>query len=135
MVHIWNDNGRILTSNSKVRARNDWGITREPDMDVTEEEFLGNRCVARLGGDGRIVLGLTEGELRAERLLADRQEISEMKAELAASDYVAAKIAEGAATREEYADVLERRAELRARINGLEDKCRRIEAEIGGGEG
>lgn len=134
MVHIWNDNGRILTSNSKVRARNDWGVTREPDMDVTEEEFLENRCVARLGADGNIVLGLTEGELRAERLLADRQEISEMKAELAASDYVAAKIAEGAATREEYASVLERRAGLRARINELEEKCRLAEAEAGGAE-
>ena len=45
--------------------------------------------------------------------------IAELKAKLAATDYIAAKIAEGAATREEYSDELTQRAEWRARINIL----------------
>lgn len=43
---------------------------------------------------------------------------------LAATDYVAIKIAEGAATREEYSEVLAERAALRARINELEARIR-----------
>ena len=52
--------------------------------------------------------------------LAVTREIGELKAALAATDYIAAKIAEGAATREEYADKIAQRAIWRARINELE---------------
>lgn len=52
--------------------------------------------------------------------IAAVQEISELKAKLVATDYIAAKIAEGAATREEYAEKLAERAAWRARINELE---------------
>lgn len=48
------------------------------------------------------------------------QEIGELKAKLAASDYAVIKIAEGAATAEEYADLIKSRQEWRARINELE---------------
>lgn len=47
-------------------------------------------------------------------------EISDLKRQLAETDYVAIKIAEGAATAEEYADVLDLRRAWRARINELE---------------
>lgn len=47
-------------------------------------------------------------------------EIWELKGKLAASDYAIIKIAEGAATAEEYADLIAQRAEWRARINELE---------------
>lgn len=43
--------------------------------------------------------------------------INELKNYLASTDYVAAKIAEGVATREEYAEVLAKRASARAEIN------------------
>lgn len=46
--------------------------------------------------------------------------IAELKKKLSDTDYVAAKIAEGAATREEYADVLAQREEWRKEINELE---------------
>lgn len=49
------------------------------------------------------------------------QRIRELKAYLSETDYVAAKIAEGVATKEEYADVLEARAAARAEINELEE--------------
>ena len=47
-------------------------------------------------------------------------EIAELKAKLAETDYIAAKIAEGAAAVEEYSEEISRRAEWRARINELE---------------
>jgi hypothetical protein len=46
-------------------------------------------------------------------------EIWELKGKLAASDYAVIKIAEGAATAEEYADLIKSRQEWRARINEL----------------
>ena len=47
-------------------------------------------------------------------------EISDLKEKLAETDYISAKIAEGAATKEEYADKLVERAGWRTRINELE---------------
>ena len=50
----------------------------------------------------------------------NRLEIADLKHKLTATDYIAAKIAEGVATREEYAEELAERAAWRARINELE---------------
>lgn len=47
-------------------------------------------------------------------------EISDLKEKLAETDYISAKIADGAATREEYADKLAERAAWRSRLNELE---------------
>ena len=47
-------------------------------------------------------------------------EIQELKSFLSETDYVAAKIAEGEATADEYADVLSKRRTARVRINELE---------------
>lgn len=48
------------------------------------------------------------------------EEIAELKQKLADSDYAIIKIAEGAATQAEYAELIEQRAQWRARINELE---------------
>lgn len=57
-----------------------------------------------------------------EKAKADAEtEIQALKAQLAETDYVAAKIAEGVATKEEYAEVLANRQLWRARINELEE--------------
>ena len=48
------------------------------------------------------------------------EEIVALKEKLAETDYISAKLAEGAATREEYADKLSERAAWRVRINELE---------------
>lgn len=48
-------------------------------------------------------------------------EISDLKEKLAETDYISAKIADGAATREEYMDKLAERASWRAKINELEE--------------
>lgn len=47
-------------------------------------------------------------------------EIAELKANLASTDYAIIKIAEGSATAEEYAELIEQRKAWRARINELE---------------
>ncbi len=53
-----------------------------------------------------------------EEQTADR--ISELKQKLVETDYIAVKIAEGVATKEEYADVLAQRQAWREEINQLE---------------
>ena len=70
--------------------------------------------------DGKPVLRTAEEKAPEFERIAAAQEIAELKAKLTATDYIAAKIAEGAATREEYADKLAERAAWRARINELE---------------
>lgn len=49
-----------------------------------------------------------------------QQEIYELKGKLSDSDYAIIKIAEGAATKEEYAELIIQRQVWRARINELE---------------
>lgn len=53
-----------------------------------------------------------------------RVRIEELKEELKATDYISCKIAEGAATREEYADELAQRQRIRDEINRLEAEVR-----------
>lgn len=48
------------------------------------------------------------------------EQIAALKAKLAATDYAIIKIAEGAATAEEYADTIAQRREWRDKINALE---------------
>ena len=50
----------------------------------------------------------------------NRLKIAEYKHKLAATDYVALKIAEGAATKEEYSEQIAQRAIWRKKINELE---------------
>lgn len=62
---------------------------------------------------------LTERK-KAASVQSTENKIANLKANLQETDYVAAKIAEGAATREEYSDILEQRATWRQEINQLE---------------
>lgn len=68
---------------------------------------------------GVLVLRSDEEKAPERARIAAQAEISLLKRKLADTDYIAAKIAEGAATREEYADKLVERAAWRARINEL----------------
>lgn len=56
----------------------------------------------------------TEAELAQRRVKALKRRLSE-------TDYIAAKLAEGAATREEYADLIAQRQAWREEINALEE--------------
>ena len=55
-------------------------------------------------------------------------EISQLKGQLASTDYVVTKISEGVATSEEYSSVLADRKMWRARINELESEIKRLDA-------
>ena len=63
-------------------------------------------------------------------LEAAKQEEQELQSFLNATDYVAAKLAEGVATKEEYADVLLQRADARDRINALRATQETLTAKI-----
>lgn len=69
--------------------------------------------------DGKTILSFTPPPGPSEAQKA-RVRISELKANLMATDYVASKIAEGAATKDDYAQVLADRQEWRSEINELE---------------
>ena len=70
--------------------------------------------------DGVPVFRSDEEKAPERARIAAQAEISRLKRNLADTDYISAKIAEGAATKEEYSDKLAERAGWRARINELE---------------
>ena len=71
--------------------------------------------------DGKPVLRTDEEKQPAIDKLNAQYEINQLKAKLDATDYISNKIAEGAATKEEYAEQIAQRAAWRARINELEE--------------
>lgn len=131
-VYVKTDENGVITainSSAFLPAPSDWVKLDEGEGDryhhaqnnylphgLTDERGLYN--YALVGGE------ITERSLedKAPELarLEAKAEIAELKASLAATDYIAAKLAEGAATREEYAEQIAQRAEWRAEINRLE---------------
>lgn len=73
----------------------------------------------KLEGGALVLRSESEKAPERARLLA-AEEIAALKSKLAATDYISAKIADGAATRQEYAEKLAERAGWRKRINELE---------------
>ncbi len=65
------------------------------------------------------VINAESAAIEAERVRQSR--IAELKDKLFETDYIAAKIAEGAATKEEYADMIVQRQAWRDEINRLEN--------------
>jgi len=70
--------------------------------------------------NNELVLRTNEDKFDAKKKLNASIEINNLKFELSNTDYIAAKIAEGAATKEDYADQLAQRQQWRDRINELE---------------
>lgn len=62
----------------------------------------------------------TESEIIEMTYISDDDKIDELKQKLTDTDYIACKIAEGAATIKEYANELQQRQEWREEINRLE---------------
>jgi hypothetical protein len=85
-------------------------------MEIGDEEFEAAGGLVRLIG-GAIVIGKTAEEAQAEQ---NAERIRVLKRNLADTDYIAVKIAEGAATAEEYADRLAERQAWRTEIQQLE---------------
>ena len=89
----------------------------QPDMTITEEEFYAAEGLVRLI-DGNIFLGKTDAEKAREEAL---EKIRVLKSNLAETDYIASKIAEGAATTADYAEQIAQRAAWRREIRELEN--------------
>lgn len=51
--------------------------------------------------------------------LINQEKITELKQKLSETDYIIIKIAEGSATKEEYADIIKQRQEWRKELNDL----------------
>ena len=126
-----NENGIIISINSSAFLSDvtEWMEIDEGEGDkyhhaqnnylpagLTDENGIFNYKLV----DGQPELRTAEEKTPELERLAVAQEIAELKAKLTATDYISAKIAEGAATREEYTKELAERAAWRARINELE---------------
>ena len=71
--------------------------------------------------NGNVVLRSEADKKDELNIIKARDEIYELKKKLTDTDYIAAKIAEGAATKEEYSEQLAERALWRTRINELQN--------------
>lgn len=115
MVYLAKKGNTVIHHTSKQAMLKLDGITKA-DMEISDEEFESSGCLARII-DGKIFVGKTEDEKKIEETL---KRIDFLKKRLSQTDYIAAKIAEGDATVEEYADKTAQRKAWRQEINELE---------------
>jgi hypothetical protein len=106
----------VITHTDLTAAAELDGLTRQPDMVIDEARFYAARGLARII-DGAIFLGETETEKQAKQ---DKARIRALKRLLTDTDYIAVKIAEGSATKSEYAVEIAERKAWRSEINTLE---------------
>jgi hypothetical protein len=114
-VYLAKKNGVIIHHTDKDAMQDMDGISN-PDLTVTDEEFDTAGGLARII-DGEIVLGKTAAEVQAEQ---SEERIRVLKGLLADTDYIAVKIAEGAASTSDYADKITQRQAWRQEIQTLE---------------
>jgi hypothetical protein len=115
MIYLWKKDGAVYRHTDLAEAARLDGLTSAPDMTVSDADFETAGGLARLVG-GEIVLGKTAAEIQAEE---NGRRITALKQMLADTDYIPAKIAEGAATVEEYAEEIAQRQAWRQEINAL----------------
>ena len=108
--------GNVVIHHTDLSAMKTMDGISVPDMTITEEEFEAAGGLVRLI-DGKIFLGKTDAEKASEEAI---EKIRVLKMQLAETDYIASKIAEGSATTKDYADKIAERQEWRAEINRLE---------------
>ena len=108
--------GDVVIHHTDLSAMESMDGISQPDMTITEEEFYAADGLVRLI-DGRIFLGRTDAEKASEEAI---ERIRILKKNLAETDYIAAKIAEGSATVADYAEKIAQRAAWRKEISELE---------------
>lgn len=116
MVYLARKDGAVIHHTSMDAMKSMDGIDKA-EMEVSDAEFEAAGSLARIIG-GEIFIGRTEAEKKRDEAVT---QIARLKAKLAATDYIAAKIAEGSATTEEYADKIAEREAWRREINELEE--------------
>lgn len=122
IVYKYNENGNFIKS---IKCQIDPLASAAAGKDVylippmtTEKEPLPEKSGWQVIFDGKDWVYIEDYKPSEEEQKA--AEIAELKDKLAASDYAVIKIAEGAATVEDYAELIAQRQAWRARINELE---------------
>jgi hypothetical protein len=122
MVYFWKKNGQayhraaVTNAAATEAAKLTDGLSGQPEAEAADAEFEAGNCLARLV-NGKIVIGKTDGEKQLE-LNVGRLRV--LKRQLASTDYIAVKIAEGAAVAQDYAAKIAERQAWRAEIGLLE---------------
>jgi cell division GTPase FtsZ len=101
--------GTIGLSTNSAKVAEQFGLKLTTDKEIV------------FGWNNKRYIAGTEPE-KPESIKA-QERIEELKSKLASTDYVVIKIAEGAATAEEYAKVIAERVAFRKEINDLEKIC------------
>jgi len=107
--------GSDVVHHTDIEALKAEGIEQSEIKEITEEEFEAAECLVRII-NGKIFFGKTKEEKTKEE---NEKKIIVLKRQLAETDYVAAKIAEGSATKSDYADVIAKRQAWRKEIGDL----------------
>lgn len=115
MVYLAKKGNEVIHHTSKQAMLEMDGIAKA-DMEISDEEFEKADGFVRLI-DGKIVIGSTEAEKKAEE---NAERIRLLKRQLAETDYITAKIAEGSATAADYAEKIAQRKAWRKEISELE---------------
>ena len=114
MMKIFDEQGKELTENDVDLTRGHLVETTRIRLDAEPVDNV--KKFAYEDGDYEPIL-LYVCPVESDWL---QRRIDSYKRQLADTDYCIIKIAEGAATKEEYADVIAQRAEWRAAVNELE---------------
>jgi hypothetical protein len=119
MVYLARKNGAVIFHTDLAAMKRLDGISK-PEKTITEAEWNEAGGLARII-DNEIFVGKTEEEKADEKADAERASIvADLKRKLADTDYIACKIAEGSATKADYAAIITQRKEWRDRIEELE---------------
>ena len=105
-MFIYKKDGKIMASSENERDYSEFGW----QIEETDEEIVQIK--------GLLYKASEAPQPTAEELA--ETEIARLKQYLADTDYIVFKIAEGAATTDEYIDVIRQRQEARAKINKLQ---------------
>lgn len=106
-ISLDEDNRILSTTFEEYASDTDILVESLPEGDVSDYLYVDNEFIF--------------SEAPWKNATRIREEVNELKAKLKETDYIACKIAEGSATREEYAVMLQQRQEWRNRINELEN--------------
>jgi hypothetical protein len=117
LVYLARKNGAVIHHASKSAMKQLDGLVPEKTVNNAEWEAAGG--LARIVA-GEIFVGKTDEEKAAEQSVAQNAaRLSWLREQLAATDYIVIKIAEGAATVGQYADEIKQRQDWRQEADGL----------------
>jgi hypothetical protein len=117
VVYLARKNGVVIHHANKSAMKQLDGLV--PEKTVSNAEWEASGGLARIIG-GEIFIGKTDEEKAAEQSAAQNAaRLAWLREQLAATDYIVIKIAEGASTAAQYADEIKQRQDWRQEADGL----------------